>query len=206
VYLNTGEYSSPKVKLEGSFYINWINDFIYLRPSPTDIRLTIRGAFPVFKYTQTNANLTGFDGSFSWRFAEPLSINLKCSVLWGWDVNENQYLVWMPADRVESSLHYDLQNIGVLEDFHVSLGVLSVSRQFKAPANGDFVDPPAGYSLMNAHVGFSVPAGNNRLGIYLNVDNLLNTRYRDYLNRFRYYADDLGRNVTLKLKYDFHSH
>ena len=37
----------------------------------------------------------------------------------------------------------------------------------------------------------------------LSVTNLLNTSYREYLNRFRYYADEMGRNITLRIKIPF---
>jgi iron complex outermembrane receptor protein len=37
----------------------------------------------------------------------------------------------------------------------------------------------------------------------LAVSNLLNTNYRDYLNRQRFFADDLGRNFTLQLKLNY---
>jgi iron complex outermembrane receptor protein len=40
-----------------------------------------------------------------------------------------------------------------------------------------------------------------QVGLYVN--NLLNTSYRNYLNRLRYYADDVGRNITLQLKYNY---
>ena len=36
--------------------------------------------------------------------------------------------------------------------------------------------------------------------IGVGVDNLLNTSYRDYLNRFRYYTDEMGTNVSLRVK------
>ena len=112
----------------------------------------------------------------------------------------------MPSDRLESALHFDREEWLGLRNFHMSVGMLSVSRQYKAPMDADFVPPPSGYSLFNIHTGFSLPVGSNNIGIYMNVDNLLNTKYRDYMNRFRYYADDLGRNFTIKIKYDFHSH
>ena len=37
----------------------------------------------------------------------------------------------------------------------------------------------------------------------LEVDNILNTAYRDYLNRQRYFADDLGRNFRIQLKLNY---
>ena len=38
------------------------------------------------------------------------------------------------------------------------------------------------------------------LNVALNITNLLNTNYRSYLNRLRYFADDLGRNISLQLQ------
>jgi iron complex outermembrane receptor protein len=35
------------------------------------------------------------------------------------------------------------------------------------------------------------------------ITNLLNTSYRNNLNRLRYYADDLGRNVLLNIKFNY---
>ena len=42
------------------FYYQRFKDYIFLSPQE-DIRLTIRGAFPVFKYEQTNAEIFGLD-------------------------------------------------------------------------------------------------------------------------------------------------
>ena len=32
------------------------------------------------------------------------------------------------------------------------------------------------------------------------VFNLFNVRYRDYMNRFRYFSDEVGTNVVIRLK------
>jgi iron complex outermembrane receptor protein len=40
-----------------------------------------------------------------------------------------------------------------------------------------------------------------KLEVNLSVSNALNAAYRDYLNRFRYYADDQGRNISLRVSY-----
>jgi iron complex outermembrane receptor protein len=36
-----------------------------------------------------------------------------------------------------------------------------------------------------------------RFGV--SVNNLFNTRYRDYMNRLRYYSDELGRNIVFRI-------
>ena len=41
------------------------------------------------------------------------------------------------------------------------------------------------------------------LTVGLEISNLLNTSYRNYLNRLRLYADDLGRNFLLTFKLNY---
>ncbi|KKM72261.1 hypothetical protein LCGC14_1422330, partial [marine sediment metagenome] len=45
--------------------------------------------------------------------------------------------------------------------------------------------------------------GKSDLTVGFGITNILNTSYRNYLNRLRYYADDLGRNFTLSLKLNY---
>jgi iron complex outermembrane receptor protein len=57
---------------------------------------------------------------------------------------------------------------------------------------------------MNFGAGFTVSTyKEQKLIVNFEINNLLNTVYRDYLNRFRYYADEMGRNYSLKLKLTF---
>ena len=53
--------------------------------------------------------------------------------------------------------------------------------------------------LWGASAGFSVPFDKRELRVSLSVTNLTNVDYRDYLDRFRYYFADLGRNIALRL-------
>jgi iron complex outermembrane recepter protein len=43
-------------------------------------------------------------------------------------------------------------------------------------------------------------AGKQAVEISLSGNNLLNVSYRDYLNRFRYFGDEMGRNIVLRLR------
>jgi iron complex outermembrane receptor protein len=69
--------------------------------------------------------------------------------------------------------------------------------------NFDFMAAPEGYFLLNASVGASISTTNGRYDFRLSGENVLNNAYREYLNRFRYYADDLGRNISVSAKYIF---
>jgi len=54
-------------------------------------------------------------------------------------------------------------------------------------------------------LGFSkkVKVAANGLRISVQANNLLNTEYKEYMNRFRYFTADMGRNFQLKLNYQF---
>ena len=41
------------------------------------------------------------------------------------------------------------------------------------------------------------------LDVSLIVKNLLNEKYRNYLNEMRYFADEPGRNFIINLSYNF---
>jgi len=44
---------------------------------------------------------------------------------------------------------------------------------------------------------------NNRWHFFVKADNLFNVAYREYLNRQRYFADDLGINISIGLGLKF---
>ena len=61
----------------------------------------------------------------------------------------------------------------------------------------DFKDAPSGYFLFDLAWRFKLEdfeAG-------LSIQNVFNTRYRNYLNEMRYFADEPGRNFLLTINY-----
>ncbi|MBC7922941.1 MAG: TonB-dependent receptor, partial [Ferruginibacter sp.] len=227
-WINTLTYSTipaeggKGIALEASAYYNYIRNYIFLEPVET--RFTIRGAFPVFRYNQTRTTFTGLDASVRWSFTKNLSLQSKASLVRAKDVSRSGFLIFIPADRFENTLTYQPTRVGTGKDLYVSLGIVNVSRQFRAPPvftiaqvrqaatddsvvvpnqTFDFVAAPAGYLLLNLHAGFTLPVASQKLSVHVGVNNLLNVAYRDYMNRFRYFSDDAGRNWTLRLKYTF---
>jgi iron complex outermembrane receptor protein len=196
-------YAAPKWSLEVGGYYNYIFDFIYLKPQPEPI-LTIRGAFPYFKYTQTDASFKGIDVSGSWEFVKHTTISSKLTYLRVYDERNDGYLVMIPPNRLDNQLKYQLADRDKWKDGFISIGNLLVAEQKRVPANSDFLPPPKAYSLWNLQAGATLKVSEKQqLEIGINVQNVFNTVYRDYLNRFRYYTDDMGRNASLRLKWKF---
>ncbi|MCY7349293.1 MAG: TonB-dependent receptor [Cytophagaceae bacterium] len=193
----TANYAGKRTALELNLYRNFIQNYMYLSPQES-VRLTVRGAFPYFKYTQVDATFRGFDASASVLLTPRLTLTSKYAFLRVRDVRNDRFLVNIPANRWENSLRYEFPNRAYL-----SLGHLLVARQTRVEPGSDFAPPPPAYWLWNASTGIILPVAGHSLNLNLDVSNLFNVAYREYLNRFRYFANDLGRNASLRAKWSF---
>mgnify|MGYP005622159723 FL=1 len=184
-----------------------IDDFILIEP--TGIRQTIRGNFQVWEYRQTQAQMYGLDLDANLSLTDNVRFVHQFSLVKGYDKTSNEPLISMPAANTLNSLVYTNPNFN-----NLSIAIQSnyVFRQNEFPNTNfevvlpdsiqtvDVSTPPSGYHLLNLNITAAIRP-DMQVGLYVN--NLLNTSYRNYLNRLRYYADDVGRNITLQLKYNY---
>lgn len=198
----SAKYESEKLYLEVAPYNNIINGFIYARPTLQPITL-ISGTYPFFQYMQQNINLSGVDAEVRYQPVHGFSFDSKATIVRGWNKSIHDYLIFMPSDRFSNSARYEIAGFKKLRNMYVSIENVSVSGQTRVPPNSDYVAPPKGYSIFNASAGFEMPVNTKKLSVDIATYNLTNVAYRDYLNRFRYYADDLGINAVLRLKLTF---
>ena len=86
----------------------------------------------------------------------------------------------------------------------MEIELLDVFKQKRYVPNSDYVSPPKGYDLLSAQAGIIKKMNNGEsLQVVLGCSNLTNLSYRDYMNRFRYFTDELGRNWTIKVLVPF---
>jgi iron complex outermembrane recepter protein len=193
-----------KVAAELTLYRNAIDNFIYQQPKPDEPVLTIRGAFPKIVYESTNAVLNGMDASARFDILQPLTLTSRYSMVRGRNRLTDDWLIGMPADRISNELTYLLNNTRRFNNSYVSLELQHVLEQTRVPGekNGkqDYKLPPAGYTLLNADVSTSFTMGSFPVTLALSGRNLLNKSYREYLNSFRYFTDEMGRTFILRLK------
>jgi iron complex outermembrane receptor protein len=217
-WISTWQYTDEKLTVDFSIYYNDINNYIYIRPRGT--RLTVRGYFPVFQYEQTDALLMGSDAALKWKVSDKISLNSKFSYIYAQDTQNKDVLIFIPPAQIENGFTYSLPAIGKLQSFYAGVSIPVTLRQARAPQvvypeeidgetperTFDFAPAPKAYLLLNARVGFKLPIREHYLGITFSGENLLNTSYRNYMNRLRYYADDIGSNFIVRLSYNFLSH
>jgi iron complex outermembrane receptor protein len=147
--------------------------------------------------------MKGLDAELRYHFLKKLSADAKVSLIRAWNKTIHDYLIFMPADRYVNSIKYEIGSWKTVRNWYLSSEVVTVLKQTRTPPNSDYVPPPKGYTLINTNTGFDWYWGKRPLNIDLTLYNLTNVAYRDYLNRFRYYADDLGLNIVLRVKCAF---
>lgn len=194
-------------------FINSINDFIVIEP--TEVEQTIRGNFQVWEYRQTNAQLLGIDVDATYAFTNNFKFKHQFSFVKGYDRNNHTALISMPPVNTTNEITYQNSKANNLK---LTVQSEYVFRQNEYPNNNfevylaesetyevvDVSTPPNAYHVLNFRSSMDFPiTKNSNLTLGLNVTNLLNTRYRNYLNSLRYYADDLGRNFLFNLKFNY---
>ncbi len=195
--LNT-EFNPKNLQIELGLYHNYIHNFIYLKPMVNKGQAvyftTVRGAFPGFSYEQINAIFQGIDAQASYQLTPRLSIQQKTSIVHAFNTSQRfSYLVNIPANRFEYNVTYRW----MADKQYVNVGLVQVSQQTRVEPGSDYAQPPKGYVLVHANWGISL----TKFDVGIRISNALNTAYRDYLNRFRYYTDDQGRNISLRVLY-----
>jgi iron complex outermembrane receptor protein len=183
-------------------YFQNVQDYIFLEPQK-EFRLTIRGAFPVFLYKQTNANITGLDLLLKYEPKQNLNFILKYALVRGNDLTNDIGLINIPSDNIFSSMTYTFKDGGKWKNNFLTINGRYVFQQTRIEESQDFLLPPDDYFLIGLQVGTNFEWQESSLKVSLRAENLMNTTYRDYLNRLRYFADENGINVSLNLNYRF---
>ncbi|MCT4622957.1 MAG: TonB-dependent receptor, partial [Schleiferiaceae bacterium] len=183
-------------------YYQYINDYIFLEPTG-EFELTISGSFPVFVYNQTNAQIFGVDALLSHYFSKQWQVVAQASYLKGDDLKEDIPLIYMPPNNAKLTLNYFFEDGKRSTNTKLGIRARFVAEQKHIQEDQDFLPPPPSYFLLGFDGSTQFQLRKNSLIVGLSIDNLLNTTYRDYLNRLRYFADDLGINVQLRLSYQF---
>ncbi len=197
---------TDKLTTDISLYTQYIQNFIYLKPG-VDL-LTIRGYFKTFNYKQTNAQLSGIDFSTAYSWTDKLQSDFKASFLFARNVTNKDWLILMPADRLRLNTKYTFDISEKLRETYINVEGKYVFNQWRIPSNFDQIDyprPPIAYFLLGASVGATIYAGKQPLDISLTAMNILNQKYRDYLDAFRYFIDQPGSNFVLRVSVPFNS-
>jgi len=216
--VTTLQVTKTNWSIDASLHYNHISNYVYLKPSET--RLTIRGYFPVFTYTQTTAMLTGADLSVRYAGIRNTTLSLRSSILYAADLDASSVLPFIPPAQIEPSVRLEKDLRKNLTKAFISVSIPFVFEQTRAPRVVypldlatdtrdeifDFAPAPDGYALVNLRAGFDWNIHGRVVAFGFNVDNVFDVSYRNYMNRLRYFSDEIGRNMTVRISYQFLKH
>lgn len=193
-------YNHNRLRIIFEPYYHYFNNYIYLKPSG-ETQLTIRGAFPVFTYVQTNAQYTGIDATINYWLSSTWNISASASLVYAKDVLNDRFIYGIPAQQTRGKLQYTIaEGLGIKNGLF-ALKPSYTFQQNRVEPNEDFAETPDGYFLLDVELG-----GNYRdspLYFTFAINNVLNKEYRDYMNRYRYFAAETGINIALVINYKF---
>ncbi len=190
-----------RLSFEALLYHQIIADYIYLQPQ-RELRLTIRGAFPLFAYQQTNATISGIDLSGQYIISDRFSSRFNYSFIRGRDRSQQLPLINIPSNNIAASLKYEwppsMKRGNVFFNHSaLQLNYKYVFNQGSILEEQDFLLPPPAYGLMGLKYSTDIQLSTFNSRLFIRVDNVLNVSFREYLNRQRYFANDLGRNIVI---------
>ncbi|RNC87279.1 MAG: TonB-dependent receptor [Winogradskyella sp.] len=206
-------FTTSKFNLLAEVFYNRINDYIYIRPF--DDALENRGAFAIWVYEQTDAELFGFDINATYDVTNNLQLQNKSSFIKGNDLNTDLPLINIPAFNTANQITYtnsnwynfsaSLRSEWVFEqnefpDFNYTVTDQLTGQEFEI----DISTPPPAYHLLHfySEATFNL-SDKTSLNVALGVNNIFDTSYRNYLNGLRFFADEPGRNITLQLQLNY---
>ena len=201
-------YRTPWLSVEPSFFYQRINSYIYDHIGTGKDRFQNRpnGKYPKFIYDQDNVRLYGGDVEVTVKPLNDLTFVGKGEWTFARNITRNDWLPFMPSDRYGLSGNYARSfRDGKKYRASLSLSGIYVTKQRRFDPDKDLVsDSPAGYFLLNGTLDFSINFAHKRQWkIMLVGENMLNALYKEYTDRFRYYAHERGVNYSLRTIYKF---
>ena len=196
-------------------FVNTIENYIFLKP--VGFETTIRGAFPVWEYQQTKALLAGIDLESKWNINPNWSHQFSLAFVNGNDVSNATFLIDMPPLNFTNKIQFRKKQ---WHQLLVELKSEVTTKQHRFPNNNfttniienqetvqvnvDISTPPSAYHLLHFYSEVKLKTtSKTTTTIAFSVQNIGNQSYRDYLNRQRFFADEMGRNFQIQLKYNY---
>lgn len=189
------------VRVDG--YLQWINGYIYDEPKKETITV-ISGTYPMFRYRQTPAFFRGIDFDFRFMPSDSWDYHLIASFIRANERTTGNYLPYIPSFRVSHELVW-IHETKSHSRLRLNIRHRFVAKQNRFDQNMDLIPfaPPA-YHLFGFGASLECFVKyRHKLRFIISVDNILNKEYKEYTNRSRYYAHDMGRDVRCGVNWTF---
>lgn len=192
------------VRAELSVFGSYVDGYINLAPALDEdgdpiIDVLIRGAFPRFEQRAHDTLFGGadFDGAVQ---LGDFEIGALASAVFARDLVQKSGVAFLPPPRGTASLTYRFDAVGPMTRARVGASATYVASRGGFDAKIDLAPPPDGYALVGLVAGASFDLGDGtQLDASADLSNLFDARCRDYTSLLRYYADEPGRQLLVRV-------
>jgi iron complex outermembrane receptor protein len=192
-----------QIEMELDAYYTDFNGFVYLQPIKP-ATLTVRGAFPTFRYMQADADLYGADLRLSRHLTSSLKLIGGASLIRAYNKDREAWISQMPSDKLQLGLNWERHSADEMTKWGIGCSVDHVLKQTRGVSD-DYVNAPASYTISNIEVFMKRILKAHPIHVSLSIENLFDVSYRDYMNRYRYFADEEGVSISVRFRKTFGS-
>ena len=193
-------------------YVNYFKNYIALQSAAAPA-LTVKGAFLKYTYQQTEAVYTGLDVDARYQIKD-YCITANYSLIRAFALPNKENLPFISPDFAHLNVE---RHIGTKKGtLTAMLKAEWHNKQSRIPdiqfakdeqgkvvsSNALVLKAPSAYTLLHTQFTWQ-STGDKPIEIGIGVNNLLNTKYRQYTNRLRYFSDEVGRYFYTNIKFKF---
>lgn len=183
---------TSRVNGEVTGYVNRIRDYIFLAPVGQPGR-----ALDSLEVRQGNARLVGAEAAVSATLARGWSASASADAVRATNTSDGSALPFVPPLRTSGTLRWDQRK--------VTGRFVSLTGEWNAQQRRTFRDEfaPPSYALLHLGTGTSRLTSRGLVHLDVSVRNVFNTRYRDFMSRYKEFADAAGRALVVRVSADF---
>jgi len=189
-------WQRARVRVELAGYRNAVGRFIYITPTDSFVHVTPTDSLRVYRYAQADARLLGAEAGVEAEVATPLTVRARVDAVRGTNRATSEPLPLVPPARGALGAELHGAALGWADRAYVGAEVETATRQTRL---NPLDVATTGYTLLNLSAGIERPLLGRDAHIDLAVRNLTNVSYRSFLSRYKEFALDPGRNITLRV-------
>lgn len=210
-------YKDDAAKASLTLYRTYVDNYIYLantgiRRNPTTGTIVATGGVPEMSNQQTDAIIEGIEFSFETYLTDTTRFEGAFEIIDGKDTAQDRDLTLMSANNLRLALHHNLGAFGTLQNNTLSINMKAIDDQQIAGNQEAFAQyntmpfgsaDTAGYVLWGIGYESELSVMDYTANLGIKVDNLFDTKYRDFLDTYKGYALGMGRNISFSLRIPF---
>ena len=193
------QWSSQHFAFVVNPFFQYIHNFISINPTSEFYNNTYR----IYNYEQfKDVVLYGFEANIHYHphILHNLHFHQSYSFLNARNLDQDTYLTLTPANKIKSSINFDVKQYKFLMMSKISLYHMFVFNQDNVSL---YESPSDSYNLLNFELVFN-PLKN--MTIVSGIKNVLNVEYVPHLSRIKEVGSGVpepGRSFNVSVKYDF---